>query len=215
MPDLSTRRMVPEVPSTATPRMEEAGKPVRAARQAQTMACHQSSGSCSCRGPSRRLASGWEPCPGTQPVSDTATARTLCVPRSNPSQMQQSMGLRDLCFPRQTGRSLLVPRNVLHVALGGVELVVIALDPRTAYYSASQDADAIHGSPSSCDFVTPEAPFVLFKDWQENTDSIFCEGHTWPGGGSCVLQNQTSIGCLQQIRCTRGSEMRASPPPSG
>src|ERR1035441_8636333 len=32
LPDLSTRRTVPEVPSTASPRPEEAGKPARAAR---------------------------------------------------------------------------------------------------------------------------------------------------------------------------------------
>ncbi len=26
----------------------------------------------------------------------------------------------------------------------------------------------------------PEAPFVLFQDWQEITNSIFCEGPWWP-----------------------------------
>jgi hypothetical protein len=26
----------------------------------------------------------------------------------------------------------------------------------------------------------PHAPFELFQDWQEITNSIFCEGRSWP-----------------------------------
>lgn len=47
VPDRSTRRTVPEVPSTAMLWIDEGGKPAVAARQADTVARHHSSGSCS------------------------------------------------------------------------------------------------------------------------------------------------------------------------
>src|SRR5208282_3902673 len=47
LPDRSTRTMVPDVPSTATLWMDEAGKPATAARHADTTARHHSWGSCS------------------------------------------------------------------------------------------------------------------------------------------------------------------------
>ncbi|MQA17670.1 MAG: ACT domain-containing protein, partial [Pseudonocardiaceae bacterium] len=84
-PCRSVSTTVPDVPSTATACTAPAGRSASAPRHASPTACHHSSGSCSCRSPSRRPASAALPVPCTVPAPSTASARTLCVPRSMPT----------------------------------------------------------------------------------------------------------------------------------
>src|ERR1035437_1999043 len=85
-PFRSTSAIVPDVASTATPRTARAGTVCIASDDAAAIACHHSSGSCSCRAPDLRLVSGRVAAPTTSPLAVTAIARALCVPTSRPSQ---------------------------------------------------------------------------------------------------------------------------------
>ena len=76
-PSRSTRAIVPDVASTATPRTDPVGTVCIASDDAAAIARHHASGSCSCRAPDLWPVSGCVPAPTTSPLAVTATARAL------------------------------------------------------------------------------------------------------------------------------------------
>src|SRR6185312_10783504 len=79
-------------------------------RRQSAVAVHHASGSCSCRTPSRRLVNFCDEESSTAPCGPTASTRTLCVPRSIPSQAC-SLTPPPRGPPIRRGRSPLLPRS--------------------------------------------------------------------------------------------------------